>query len=59
MDKSRKQIGPEKKSESHEIESAGEILRGSGNSPDKNKRRKQIWRDFTAKLNSVHGMAEL
>ena len=43
----------------NEIESAGEILRGSGNSADKNKRRKQIWRDFTAKLNSVHGMAEL
>ena len=43
----------------NEIESAaGEILRGSGNSADKNKRRKQIWRNFTAKL-SVHGMAEL
>ena len=60
MDKSRKQIGPRRRvSLINEIESAGEILRGSGNSADKNKRRKQIWRDFTAKLNSVHGMAEL
>ena len=38
-----------------EIESAGEILRGSGNSADKNKRRKQIWKDIAAKLNSAHG----
>ena len=39
----------------NEIESAGEILRGSGNSADKNKKRKQIWRDIAAKLNSAHG----
>ena len=30
-------------------------MRGSGNSTDKNKRRKQIWRDIAAKLNSVNG----
>ena len=30
-------------------------MRGSGNSADKNKRKKQIWRDIAAKLNSVHG----
>ena len=41
----------------NEIESAGEILRGSGNSAEKNKRRKQIWRYIAAKLNSVHGNA--
>ena len=39
----------------NEIESAGDILRGSGNSADKNKMRKQIWRDIAAKLNSVRG----
>ena len=39
----------------NEIESAGDILRGSRNSTDKNKRRKQIWRDIAAKLNSIHG----
>ena len=30
-------------------------MRGSGNSADKNKRRKQIWKDIAAKLNSAHG----
>ena len=57
MDKSRKSnsIREEEYSLINEIESAGEILRGSGNSADKNKRRKQIWRDIAAKLNSVHG----
>ena len=39
----------------NEFESAGEILSCSGNSTDKNKRRRQIWRDIAAKLNSVHG----
>ena len=39
----------------NKIESASEILRGSGNSANKNKRRKQIRRDIAAKLNSVHG----
>ena len=39
----------------NEIESAGEIFRGSGNSAAKNKRRIQIWRDISAKLNSIHG----
>ena len=29
-------------------------MRGSGYSADKNKRRKQTWRDIAAKLNSVH-----
>ena len=37
----------------NEIESAGEILRGSGNSADKNKRK--IWRNIAAKHNSAHG----
>ena len=39
----------------NEIESAGEIFKGSGNSADKNKMRKQNWRNIAAKLNSVHG----
>ena len=57
MDKSRKAnwTREEEYSLINEIESAGEILRESGNSADKNKRRKQIWRDIAAKLNSVHG----
>ena len=57
MDKSRKAnwTREEECSLINEIESAGEILRGSGNSADKNKRRKQIWRDIATKLNSVHG----
>ena len=54
MDKSRKQMDKSRKTNwtreksagslINEIESAGEILRGSGNSADKSKRRKQIWR---------------
>ena len=61
MDKSSKAdwTREEESSLINEIESVGEILRGSGNSADKNKRRKQICRDITAKLNSAHGMAEL
>ena len=57
MDKSRKAnlTREEECSLINEIESACEILRGSGNSADKNKGRKQIWRDIAAKLNSVHG----
>ena len=57
MDKSRKAnwTRQEECSLINEIESADEILRGSGNSDDKNKRKKQIWRDIAAKLNSVHG----
>ena len=42
----------------NEIESAGEILRGSGNSADKNKRRKQIWRLYSqTQLSAWHGRA--
>ena len=57
MDKSRKSnwTKEEECSLINEIESVGEILRGSGNSADKNKRRKQIWKDIAAKLNSTHG----
>ena len=57
MDKSRKSnwTKEEECSLINEIESAGEILRGSGNSADKNKRIKQIWKDIAAKLNSAHG----
>ena len=57
MDKSRKAnwTKEEECSLINEIESAGEILRGSGNSADRNKRRKQIWKDIAAKLNSAHG----
>ena len=57
MEKSRKAnwTREEECSLINEIESAGDILRGSGNSADKNKRRKQIWRDIAAKLNSIHG----
>ena len=57
MDKSHKSNWTEEEEECtliNEIESAGEILRDSGNSADKNKRRKQIWRDIAGKLNSVH-----
>ena len=38
----------------NEIESAGEILRGSGNSADKNKRRKNLERHCSQTHNSVH-----
>ena len=57
MDKSRKanRTREEECSIINKIGSAGEILRSLGNSADKNKRRKQIWRDIAAKLNSVHG----
>ena len=57
MDKSRKSnwTKEEECSLINEIESAGEILRGSGNSADKSKRRKQICKDIAAKLNSAHG----
>ena len=37
------------------MKSADLILRGLGNSADKNKRRKKIWSDITAKLNSAYG----
>ena len=55
MDKSRKANWTNEEECSHinEIKSAGEILRGSG--ADRNKRRKQIWKDIAAKLNSAHG----
>ena len=39
----------------NEIESAGEILRGSGNCADKNKRRKQDLKNIATKLNSSYG----
>ena len=57
MDKSHKAnwTREEEYSFINEIESAGEILRGSGNSADKYKRWKQILRDIVAKLNSLHG----
>ena len=57
MDKSCKANWTREKEYSliNEFESACEILRGSGNSADKSKRKKQIWRDIAAKLNSVHG----
>ena len=38
----------------NEIESAGEILRGSGNSADINKKKRQLWKDIAAKVNSLH-----
>ena len=61
MDKSRKAnwTREEECSLINEIESAGEILRASGNCADKHKRGKQIWRDIVAKLKSFHGKAEL
>ena len=57
MEKSRKAnwTREEEYSLINEIESTGDILRWSGNYADKNKRRKQIWRDIAAKLNSIHG----
>ena len=39
----------------NEIESAGEVLRGSGNSADINKKKRQLWKDIVTKINSVHG----
>ena len=39
----------------NEIESAGEILRGSGNCADINKKKRQLWKDIAARINSVHG----
>ena len=56
MDKSRKAnwTREEECSLINESESTDEILSGSGNYADKNKRRKQIWRYIAAKLNSVH-----
>ena len=61
MDKSRKAnwTREEECSLINEIESADEILRGSGNSADKNKRRKQIWRDMQPNSNRYMAMAEL
>ena len=38
----------------NEIESAGEILRGSGNIADINKKKRQLWKDIAAKVNSLH-----
>ena len=38
-----------------QIESAGETLRGSGNSADINKRKRQLWKDITARVNSIYG----
>ena len=49
-------IGRRKKSTLiNEIDSAGEILRGSGNSADINKKKKQLWKDIATKVNSVYG----
>ena len=55
MDKSRESnwTKEEECSLINDLESAGESLRGSGNSADKNKRRKQNWKDIAAKLNSA------
>ena len=39
----------------NEIEAAGETLRGSGNSADINKKKKQLWKTITAKVDTVHG----
>ena len=57
MDKYRKTnwTSEEECSLINEIESAGEILRGSGNSADKEKKKKQIWREIVVKLNSAYG----
>ena len=57
MDKNRKTnwTREEECSLINEIESAGEILRGSGNSADRKKKKKQIWRDIVGKLNSAYG----
>ena len=38
----------------NEIESAGETLRGSGNSADI-KLKGQLWKDITARVNSIYG----
>ena len=38
----------------NEIELAGEILRGSGNSADINNKKRQLWKDIAAKVNSLH-----
>ena len=39
----------------NEIESVGEILRRSGNSAGINKKKRQLWKDIAARINSVHG----
>ena len=39
----------------NEIETAGETLRGSGNSADINKKKKHLWKNITAKVNAVYG----
>ena len=38
-----------------EIESNGELLRGSGNSADLNKKKKELWKTITCKVNAVLG----
>ena len=40
-----------------EVESAGESLRGSGNCADINKKKKQLWINILARVNSEHGNA--
>ena len=37
----------------NEIESAGEVLRGSENSADINKKKRQLWKDIVTKINKV------
>ena len=36
------------------IESAGDILRGSGNSADINIKKRQLWKDIATRINCVH-----
>ena len=57
MEKSRKQnwTKEEECTLISEIESAGELLRGSGNSADLNKKKKELWKTIAGKVNAVHG----
>ena len=57
MEKSRKQnwTKEEECTLISEIESAGELLRGSGNSAELNKKKKELWKTIAGKVNAVHG----
>ena len=37
------------------IQSAGDLLRGTGHCPDLNEKKKLLWNDMVRKVNSIHG----
>ena len=37
------------------IQSAGDILRGTGHCADLNRKKKLLWKDMVGKVNSMHG----